>query len=174
MNDLRLPPGQLTQGLSVGGPMDKAIAGFAAAVVRIRDVDPLLRELVRLRCAQIHDCRLCGSLRFDEALEAGFDEDMQRKIARYESSDFSPPVKVALRLCDAIIMTPSLADDNLRADLQQHFSDSQITSLCLDVMKWSQQKVLVALRMEAPPWETTTTLSFDAEGNPAFGKPAYS
>ncbi len=169
----RLESGALTAGVSGDGPFDTAIADFAAAVVRNNAVDPLTTELVRLRCAQVHDCRLCGSLRNREALAEGFDEALQQKIARYESSDLAPHQVAALRLCDAIILTPSLADASLKAELAQHFTPEQIAELMLDVMKWSQQKALVALRMEAPPWEDTHTLVFDADGHPAIEGPAY-
>lgn len=167
----RLSRQHLTQGISIDGPLERAIADFAAAVVQAKAVDPLISELVRLRCAQIHDCRLCGSLRSREALDAGFDEQMQHKIARYESSDFSPQAIAALRLCDAIIMRPAWADAAMKEELQRHYTDQQIAELCLDVMKWSQQKALVALRMEPPVAETLTTLIFDDNGHPVFGDP---
>jgi len=169
----RLRADELTPGVSANGPLEQAIAKFAAAAVRAKSVDPVITELVRLRCAQIHDCRLCGSLRNREALEQGFDESMQRKIAAYESSDFSPDIIAALRLCDAIILSPSFADAELKQQLERCFSATQIAEICFDVMKWSQQKALVALRLEAPPWDTTNVLFFDEEGNPGFGGPAY-
>ena len=169
----RLAPEDLTPGLALNGPLEQAIAHFAAAVVSATGVDPLITELVRLRCAQIHDCRLCGSLRNQEALEQGFDETMLRKIAGYQSSDFSPDIIAALKLCDALILSPVSADAALKEELERYFSAQQIAEICLDVMKWSQQKALVALRMEAPPWNTITVLSFDEQGNPAFGGPAY-
>jgi hypothetical protein len=171
--DSRLPTDALTPGVSGDGPFDRAIAGFAAAVVRERTVDPLTTEIVRLRCAQVHDCRLCGSLRSREALDAGFDESLQRKIARYEHSDLAPGHVAALRLCDAMILTPSQADGALREELERHFSPQQIAEIMLDVMKWSQQKALVALRLEAPPWEETNVLVFDQDGQPGFAGPAY-
>jgi hypothetical protein len=163
----------LTPGVALNGPLDQAIAKFAAAVVLAKSVDPLITELVRLRCAQIHDCRLCGSLRNEEALEQGFNETMQNQIARYRSSDFSPEIVAALRLCDAIILTPADADTSLKKELERYFSAEQIAEICLDVMKWSQQKALVALRIEASPWDTVRVLSFDEHGNPGFGGPAY-
>ncbi len=169
----RLPADALSPGVSGDGPFDAAIADFAAAVVRAKTVDPLTTELVGLRCAQVHDCRLCGSVRNREALDEGFDEELQHKIARYESSDLEPKQVAALRLCDAIILTPSQADASLRAELEQFFSPEQIAEIMLDVMKWSQQKALVALRMEAPPWEVTNTLVFDEDGRPGFAGPAY-
>lgn len=172
-NTPRIPAEQLTPGVALDGPLEQAIASFAAAVVNAKTVDPVITELVRLRCAQTHDCRLCGSLRNQEALDQGFDETMQRKIARYESSDFSPDIIAALRLCDAIILTPASADAALKKELERHFSPEQIAEICLDVMKWSQQKALVALRTEAPPWDTVNVLYFDEEGKPGFGGQAY-
>lgn len=169
----RISPKALTQGVSVGGPLEQAIGKFANAAVRAKSVSPVITEIVRLRCAQIHDCRLCGSLRIEEALDEGFEEETQRKIARYEDSDFSPEIIAALLLCDAIIMTPAAADETLKDDLHRSFTETQLAEICLDVMKWSQQKPLVALRLETPPWEVPTLLTFDENGAPIFGGPAY-
>ena len=169
----RLPADALSPGVSGDGPLDQAIADFAAAVVRARTVDPMITELVRLRCAAIHDCRLCASVRSQDALAEGFDESVRRKIADYEHSDFDPAAVAALRLCDMMILTPSLAGAELKLELVRHFSPEQIAEIVLDVMKWSQQKALVALRLETPPWEGTRVLTFDHEGRPGFGGPAY-
>jgi hypothetical protein len=147
------------------------MTAFAAAAVRAKAIDPLTSELVRLRCAQVHDCRLCGSLRLAAAMELGLDEAMTAKIADYETSNLPEGAKAALRLTDAIILAPASADAALRDDLRAHFTDEQIAELCLDVMKWSHQKLLVALRLESPPWDETTTLSFDANGDPVIGGP---
>ncbi len=149
-----------------GGDFDDAIDSFAAAVMRTTGIDPVITELVRLRCAQYHDCRLCGSLRLREARDEGLDEAIVEKIARYESSDLSDAAKAALRLTDAMIMRPAAANDELRVALREHFTESQIAEICLDVVKWSQQKYLVALRVETPPWTGLGTLSFDEDGNP--------
>ncbi|MEM7280710.1 MAG: carboxymuconolactone decarboxylase family protein [Pseudomonadota bacterium] len=168
----RIPTEELIPGVSAGGAIENSIAQFAAAAVRAKDIDPIITELVRLRCAQYHDCRLCGSFRVQEALDAGFDEAMQKAVATHEKSDFSPAAKVALRLCDAMIMSPGDIDDGLRRDLRTHFSNEQVAELCVDVMKWSQQKSLVALRIEPPAsTEYLTQLIFDKNGDPVFGEP---
>jgi hypothetical protein len=169
----RLSSDSLTPGVSGDGQFDEAIANFAASVVRAKTVDPITTEMVRLRCAQIHDCRLCSSVRNEEALDEGFDESLQRKIANYEQGDFEPAVKAALRLCDMMILTPSLAGPELKRELGQYYDAGQIAEIMLDVMKWSQQKALVALRLETPPWDGTLVLSFDEDGRPHFGGLAY-
>ncbi len=160
-----------TKGFLVGGELDAVMGRFAGAVVRIEGVDALITELVRLRCAQVHDCRLCGSLRLEAALVAGLDQPMTEAIANYESSDFDPAAIAALRLADTIILTPDRADEELAEELHRHFTDSQIAELCLDVMKWSHQKLLVSLRLETPPWDEVSVLSFDAAGDPIIGGP---
>ena len=149
-----------------GGDFDDAIDSFAASVMRATSVDPVITELVRLRCAQYHDCRICGSLRLHEAVEQGVDEATVSMITHYEDSDLSDAAKVALRLADAMIIRPSTANGNLRAELREHFTESQIAEICLDVVKWSQQKYLVALRVEMPPWSRLGILTFDEDGNP--------
>ena len=149
-----------------GGDFDDAIDSFAASVMRATSVDPVITELVRLRCAQYHDCRLCGSLRLNEAVEQGVDEATVAKIPHHEASDLSDAAKVALRLVDVMIIRPASASGELREELREHFTESQIAEICLDVAKWSQQKYLVALRVETPPWNGLGTLTFDEDGNP--------
>lgn len=150
-----------------GTPLDYAMRDFERAVVRIAGVDPITTELVRLRCARVHDCRRCRSVRDDAALEAGFDEALGGKIDDYENSDLEPRHKAALRLADAMIL--GTIGPSLRADVHEHFSDAQIAELCLDVVKWSVQKALVALRIEPPPNEGLTRMRADADGAFTFG-----
>ncbi len=147
------------------------IAEFAAQAVLADEVDPVTSELVRLRCAQTHHCRLCGSLRQRSALDAGLQAGVAEIIARYESSDFAAHQVAALHLCDALILNPADADGSLREELEEHFSPSQIAEICFDAVKWSQQKALVALGSDAPPWEGVHVLDFDAAGHPVFAGP---
>lgn len=135
-------------------------------------VNPIITEMVRLRCAQYHDCRLCASLRTQDALDAGFTESLQAKIAQHQRADLDPEIKAALLLCDAMLITPGSIDPALRTKLAEHFTPEQIVENCVDVMKWSQQKAFVALRIEPPVSdEHLTQLLFDSDGRPVFGEP---
>ena len=126
-----------------------------------------------MRCAQVHDCRFCSSVRFDPAVAKGLDEEMTAKIARYETSDLGGAAIAALRLCDSIIMAQAVvADAQLATELHRHFTPEQIAELCLHVVKWSQQKVFVALRTEAPAPELSR-LTFDEDGVPSVTGAAY-
>ena len=160
------------QGLIVGSELEAAVTEFANAAMRADAIDPRITELVRLRCAGVHDCRVCGSLRLADALAEGLEDDVAQKVAAYETAGFDPAAVAALRLVDAIILTPGAVDEDLAEELHRHFTDAQIAEICLDVVKWSHQKVLVALRLEKPPWgDERTVLSFDAEGDAVIGGP---
>ena len=143
------------------GPLMQASAGMWA-------LDPVTTELVRLRCARVHDCRRCSSMRDDAALRSGFDEALGAKVDDHERSDLAPRHKAALRLADAMILTPGAIDPALRDELREHFSDPQIAELCLDVVKWSVQKALVALRIEPPPNEGLTRMAANPDGSFTF------
>jgi alkylhydroperoxidase family enzyme len=138
---------------------------FAATVVRRGAVDPYITELVRLRCAQYHDCRLCGSIRLAAARELGLDEARVNSIDNYEAAGFTTAQKAALRLADAVIIGSLAIPDELRDELHRCFSDEQISELLFDVMKWSFQKALVSLRVEDPYSGGAGELTFDSDGN---------
>ncbi len=159
------------QGLIVGSELESAVNEFANAAMRADGIDPLVTEAVRLRCAGVHDCRVCGSLRLADALAAGLEDDAAQRVASYRTGDMDPATVAALRLTDAIILTPGEVDADLADELHRHFTDEQIAEICLDVVKWSHQKLLVALRLEKPPWDERTVLSFDAEGDAVIGGP---
>jgi len=50
------------------------------AVARLRALDPVTTEVVRLRGAAQHNCRLCKSLRKGNALDAGGSESLYADI----------------------------------------------------------------------------------------------
>jgi hypothetical protein len=147
-----------------GTPLDDAVVQFANATMRLRALDPIVTELVRLKCAEYHDCRQCKSLRLGEAIEAGVDETMAAKVGRFESSDLDERLKVALRFTEAMIILPELLTSELIADVRKWFTDEQVVELALDVMKWSQQKPQVSLRIEAPKAAALTIMDFDEHG----------
>jgi Carboxymuconolactone decarboxylase family len=157
-------------GVTRPGPdVNTSVREFSASVVRQQELDPVLTEIVRLRCAAVHDCRLCGSLRTESALQHGLDRGIDAVIDRYETSHFDERTKVALRFTDAMIMDPGHVSAELRAQVRTYFTDAQVAELALDIMKWSQQKALVALRLETPPREGLSLLSFDENGDATIG-----
>lgn len=127
------------------GLLATLMAAYQDAVVRSTILDPVTTELIRLRCARQHDCRICQTLRLADAADLGLDADMAAKVDRYEQSDLDERHKVALRIVDAFIWLPSGITDDLVAQARGHFTDAELAELLLDITKWSTQKIHVVL-----------------------------
>jgi alkylhydroperoxidase family enzyme len=141
-----------------------ALDAYQRAVVKLRVLDPVTTELVRLRCASYHDCRRCRSLRSVTAREHGVDEPMVEKVADFERSDLSERHRVALRFADAYLTAPASLAPGLLEQLHAHFTPMEAVELALDVSKWSYQKGLVALELDAVGPGEAKLLDFDEEG----------
>ena len=147
-----------------------AMGELHAAAVRLGELDPQTSELVRLRCATWHNCRVCKSLRHVTGGERVLDESTAVKVEAYESSDLDDRHKVALRLADAYMTVPGLIDEELSAQVRREFTDSQVTEMLLDIIAWTQQKPLVALALDIPPDPSAlSSLDFDELGEPIIG-----
>ena len=140
------------------------LAAYQEAVVRGSSVDPMITELVRLRCARTHRCRICQTLRLAGARAAGVDEAITAQIDFYERSDLPDRAKVALRVTDAFITRPDLLSDAMAEQARTSFEPAELASLCLDITKWSTQKIHVALGTDG-----ADGLETDDDGVAVFG-----
>jgi alkylhydroperoxidase family enzyme len=139
-----------TAGSVDGAALLGAFDDLSRVVARMDSLDPVTTELVRLRGARQHDCRLCRSTRSVRALDAGADEDLLDATERYETSDLVESRKVALRLTDALITRPGDVDGVLVAQVHEWFTPLQVVELVMDVMRNSGQKIAVALAADDP------------------------
>ncbi len=103
-------------------------------------------EVVRLRGAAQHNCRLCKSRRETNALDAGGTEDLYGQIEQFESADgLTDAQKAALRYVDALIWSPSQIGAEVAAGVHEHFSEDQALELTWDVMRNAANKIMVSL-----------------------------
>lgn len=148
-------------------PGDLVFNDFLPAVARMRALDPVTAELVRLRGAAQHNCRLCKSLRESTALDAGGSETLYDDIERFETSVLlDDRAKAALRYADALIWRPAhlVADDV--AEVRSRFSDAEAVELTFDIMRNASNKVAVSLGADAARVEHGTErylLNIDGE-----------
>lgn len=133
-------PGELWAGLDE----------WMRAVARLAALDPLTTELVRLRGARAHDCRLCRSLRNVRAVDAGADEQVFDQVDRYESSDLEERHKVALRLTDAMLWTPTTFPDGLVEQVRSELSAAEALEVVLDVARNAANKIAVTFGADEP------------------------
>jgi alkylhydroperoxidase family enzyme len=141
----RVPLGNDARPLGRDAELVRLLADYQDTVVRSRYLDPVTTELVRLRCARQHDCRICQTLRLADAAVEGVDDELTSQIDHYETSDLTERHKVALRIVDAVIWRPTDITDDLVEQAHSHFSADEIAELLVDITKWSTQKIHVAL-----------------------------
>jgi alkylhydroperoxidase family enzyme len=151
-------------------PSDIVFNDFLPTVARQRELDALTAEVVRLRGAAQHNCRLCKSLRETTALDAGGSETLYGDIEKFEASaQLSDRHKAALRYVDALIWSPGLMEAGIAGGVRAHFSDAEAVELTLDVMRNASNKVAVALGGDAPRVEQgTEQYLLDVDGQTVF------
>lgn len=155
-------------------PSQVLLGEFVPAVARLRALDPLTTEVVRLRGAIAHNCRLCKSLREEHALDAGGSEALYAEIEAFERSErLSPAHKAALRYVDALVWTPSAIPTEVARGMRECFSEDQAIELTLDIMRNATNKIAVALGADAPRVESgTETYLVDDDGQTVFAEMA--
>lgn len=122
-----------------------AIDAHLVAVARLSAVDPVTTELVRLRGARQHNCRMCKSLRSVPALRAGADESMFDAVDHYEGSALSARQQAALALADALIWQPAHLPADLLDAVRGHFTPAEAVELVLDIARNATNKIAVSL-----------------------------
>jgi alkylhydroperoxidase family enzyme len=147
-------------------PTRPLLKDFAPAVARLRELDPLMTEVVRLRGAVQHNCRLCKSRREGSALDAGGSESLYAEIEDFETSEqLTDRQKAALRYVDSLIWSPSRIDAAVAAGVRTHFAESASLELTLDVMRNACNKIMVAMGVDAPQvTEGTELFRVEADG----------
>lgn len=151
-------------------PSAVLLGEFVPAVARLRKLDPVTTEVVRLRGAAAHQCRLCQSLREGRALDAGGSEDLYREIEDFEASTrLTKQQKAALRYVDALVWTPSAIPADVAKGVRKNFSESESVELTLDVMRNATNKIAVALAADAPRVASgTERYQIDDDGQTVF------
>lgn len=155
--------------LTATGDSWGAVETFMREVARLDALDPVLTELVRLRGARQHECRVCKSRRSLAAIEAGARAETFEAVDHYRRSDLPAASQAALALTDAMIWTPSrLRDADVEA-VRAHLTPAQAVEVALDVTRNAANKIAVALAADAPVVATGVELfETDADGNLVF------
>jgi AhpD family alkylhydroperoxidase len=147
-----------------------ALVSLARAVPRLDALDPVTTELIRLRGARQHQCRLCQSLRSRPALLAGADETTFAAVEHFDTSDLPPGQRAAVAFTDAMIWTPGRIDPRVTEALVATTTPAQRVELVLDVTRNALNKVAVALGADAPHVDQGIEIyDLDGNGDPVYG-----
>ena len=143
-----------------------ALWEYMRTVARMKALDPVTAELVRLRGAAAHDCRICKSRLSVQAIEAFGSAEPFESVVASQPTELSDRHAVALAFVDAIITQPTDLDAALVAKLRAHFSPAEIHEMLHDVVRNSANKFAVAVGGDAAVVdEGFEYYDIDAEGD---------
>ena len=112
----------------------KGLAAFGGALKVNRTLDERLVELVRLRVAFHNQCKSCMAIRYQDALDAGLNEDLVCSLENpVEADNLSAAEKAAIAYGEAFATNHLSIDDDTYDGLREHFSEAQIVELGLTV-----------------------------------------
>ncbi len=124
---------------------------FLLEVAKLSALDPVTSELVRLRGARAHNCRLCQTRRNVTAI------DLAGGPALFESRDprvVSDTQALALQVVDAFVWQPTLWPPGLGEQVVSAWGPGAATELILDIVRNAANKIAVAFGADGPQVET--------------------
>jgi hypothetical protein len=124
---------------------------FLLEVAKLSTLDPVTSELVRLRGARAHDCRLCQSRRSVSAIDqAGRSDVFDDK----DPSGISAPQALALQIVDAFVWQPTQWPPGLGKEVVEALGPAAATELTLDIVRNAANKIAVAFDADEPKVDT--------------------
>jgi hypothetical protein len=124
---------------------------FLLEVAKLPALDPVTSELVRLRGARAHDCRLCQSRRNVSAIDLAGRSDL------FDDSDprgITDAQALALRVVDVFVWQPMQWPAGLGEHVVGALGPIAATELILDLVRNAANKIAVAFDADAPQVET--------------------
>ena len=124
---------------------------FLLEVAKLPALDPVTSELVRLRGARAHDCRLCQSRRSASAIDLArgpdvFDDRDPRGISDAEA--------LALQVVDAFVWQATRWPSGLGEQVVDALGPAGATELTLDIVRNAANKIAVAFDADDPRVDT--------------------
>ena len=108
---------EATPSVNLKGPGYRAMSALSQATHDL-PLDPLLRELIRVRASMLNGCAYCVDMHTKDARAQGETEQRLYAVATWhEAPFFSPAERAALALTDALTQLPGnpLPDDVVAA-----------------------------------------------------------
>ena len=123
---------------------------FLLEVAKLQALDPVTSELVRLRGARAHDCRLCQSRRSVSAIDQAGRSDL---FDDRDPSGISDAQTLALQVVDAFVWRPIQWPPGLGEQVTDALGPAAATELILDIVRNAANKIAVAFDADDPQVE---------------------
>jgi alkylhydroperoxidase family enzyme len=127
----------------VSGDLWPTLEEFMRTVALDTALDPVTTELVRLRGARAHHCRICQSRLSLKAIESAGGDALFG--ADTDDAALTTRQRAALALADAVIWQPSAIDADLVARVRNELTDAEIVEIVLDLVRNAANKIAVSL-----------------------------
>jgi hypothetical protein len=124
---------------------------FLLEVAKLSALDPVTSELVRLRGARAHDCRLCQSRRSVSAIDQAGRSDL---FDDRDPSGISDAQALALQVVDVFVWRPIQWPPGLGEQVVDALGPGAATELTLDIVRNAANKIAVAFDADHPQVET--------------------
>ena len=128
--------GELVQVWSLSPELGAAVGGLSAAVYGDRLVSPRVREVARMRIAQINGCNVCLQWRFPEMAERGVTEELYAHVDDPAAGDYSEQERLAIEYAEKFALDHRSLDDAFFARMKAEFTDAEILELTAMIGDW--------------------------------------
>jgi alkylhydroperoxidase family enzyme len=148
-----------------------AMECMMAAVMTIGGLDPLTAELVRLRGARVHNCRVCQSRRRVAAVVD--DATLLEDPHAVDAAGLDDAQRAALHLTDAILLNPGTIPAAVTNAVTTYLTPQHALEVAMLVAHNAANKIAVALAADAPT--VTQGVEFfevDTAGGYEYGLPS--
>jgi AhpD family alkylhydroperoxidase len=128
--------GELVQVWGLSPELGGAVGNLSAAVYGDRLVAPRVREVARMRIAQINGCAVCLDWRFPELAERGVDEALYAHVADPDDTFYSAQELLAIEYAEKFALDHQSIDDAFLDRMKTEFSDAEILELTAMIGSW--------------------------------------
>ena len=128
--------GELVQVWSMSPELGAAVGDLSAAVYGERLVTPRVREVARMRIAQINGCNVCLAWRFPEMAERGVTEELYAHVDDPDAGDYSVEERLAIEYAEKFALDHRSIDDAFFDRMKAEFTDAEILELTAMIGNW--------------------------------------
>lgn len=113
-------------------------------------LDPIDKELIKIRASQINGCAFCISMHTADARKLGMEE---RRIyllnAWHEADIYTDAEKAILAFTEEVTLIPNHVSDETYENLARHFDEKYISSILMMIItinSWNRMAIATGLR----------------------------
>lgn len=113
-------------------------------------LDPIHKELIKIRASQINGCAFCISMHTADARKLGMEERQIYLLNAWHESDiYTDAEKAILTFTEEVTLIPNHVSDETYENLARHFDEKYISSILMMIItinSWNRMAIATGLR----------------------------